>query len=139
MLRAVVDTNVVLAAVINRDGRPAHCLSLVSRRGTLILTHALLRELRDVLARPYFATRLDARRRAAIPIALARTAHFVEPGGTIRVCRDPKDDQFLEAAVAGNAAFIVKGDDDLLTLDPFRGIRIVNPAVFLALHAPPAT
>lgn len=102
-----------------------------------MLTHALLEELRDVLARPYFAARMDAQRRTAIPVTLARIAHFVHPAESLRVCRDANDDKFLEAAVAGNAAFIVSGDKDLLALDRFRGIRIVTPADFLALHAPP--
>jgi putative PIN family toxin of toxin-antitoxin system len=137
-LRVVIDTNVLVAAVINRGGRPSQSIELVARRGTLVLTHGLVHELREVLSRPYFASRIDVRRRAAIPVALARIAHFVVPTETIRICRDPKDDKFLEAAVAGNAAFIVTGDADLLALDPFRGIRIVNPAAFLALHAPPA-
>lgn len=104
----------------------------------LILTHGLLQELTDVLARPYFVARLNAGIRAAIPLTLAGVATFVQPNERIRACRDPKDDQFLEAAIAGAAEFVVSGDADLLSLDPFRGIRIVNPAAFLALHAPPA-
>ena len=49
----------------------------------------------------------------------------------MEVCRDPKDDQILELAVSGNADCIVTGDDDLLTLNPFRGIAIITPADFL--------
>ena len=138
-MRAVVDPNVLVAAFVNDAGRPAQSLELVSRRGVLILTHGLLQELTGVLARPYFVARLNAGRRAAIPLTLAGVATFVQPSERIRACRDPKDDQFLEAAVAGAAAFIVTGDADLLALDPFRGIRIVSPATFLSLHAPPAT
>ena len=54
---------------------------------------------------------------------------------SIRICRDPKDDKFLEAAISGSAEFIVTGDHDLLSLDPFRGIHILSPAGFLARHA----
>ena len=52
---------------------------------------------------------------------------------SIRVCRDPRDDQVLELAVCGRADRIITGDADLLTLDPFRGIRIVTPTDFLGL------
>jgi predicted nucleic acid-binding protein len=49
----------------------------------------------------------------------------------IVACRDPRDDKFLELAVAGTAAALVTGDADLIALDPFRGIPIVTPAAFL--------
>ena len=48
-------------------------------------------------------------------------------------CRDPKDNKFLELAVAGSAGYLISGDEDLLVLNPFRGIRIVTPAEFTAL------
>lgn len=49
----------------------------------------------------------------------------------IAACRDPRDDQFLEVAVNGRADWIVTGDSDLLSLDPFRDIRTVTPAQML--------
>jgi predicted nucleic acid-binding protein len=49
----------------------------------------------------------------------------------IAACRDSTDDKFLELAVGGHADFILTGDADLLTLNPFRGIPIVNPATFV--------
>lgn len=58
-------------------------------------------------------------------------ALFIEPELRISVCRDPKDNKFLELAVAANADCIVTGDKDLLVLNPFRGIKIISPADFL--------
>jgi uncharacterized protein len=49
----------------------------------------------------------------------------------IAACRDPRDDKFLELAVNGRAEMIVTGDRDLLSLNPFRNIPIVAPAVFV--------
>jgi predicted nucleic acid-binding protein len=48
-----------------------------------------------------------------------------------RVCRDKHDDIVLATALAGKADFIVTGDDDLLALKKFRGIRILSPRNFL--------
>ncbi len=45
----------------------------------------------------------------------------------IAACRDPTDDKFLELAANGRADLIVSGDNDLLVLSPFRGVRIVSP------------
>jgi predicted nucleic acid-binding protein len=49
----------------------------------------------------------------------------------IRACRDPKDDKFLEVAVHGRTDAIVTGDEDLLDLNPFRGVAILTPAEYL--------
>ncbi len=55
------------------------------------------------------------------------------PEKRITTCRDPKDDKFLEVAVAGKADVIVSGDGDLLTMHPFVGIPILPPAAFLRM------
>ena len=47
-------------------------------------------------------------------------------------CRDAKDNKYLELALAASAATIFSGDADLLVLDPWRGVRIVQPAAYLA-------
>ena len=57
----------------------------------------------------------------------------VNPRRQWTVCRDPKDDKFLDVAVAGHADALVSGDEDLLVLHPFQGIPIVQPAEFLAM------
>ncbi|HEV3061861.1 MAG TPA: putative toxin-antitoxin system toxin component, PIN family [Vicinamibacterales bacterium] len=45
-------------------------------------------------------------------------------------CRDPDDDVVLATARAGECAAIISGDQDLLVLDPFRGIRVLAPPAF---------
>lgn len=50
---------------------------------------------------------------------------------TITACRDPKDNKFLELAVAAKASCIITGDKDLLELHPFRGIPILTVNDFL--------
>jgi putative PIN family toxin of toxin-antitoxin system len=93
-LRVVVDTNVLVASLINRGGRPAQRVGIAIHGRMLLLSQSLLQELIAVLERPYFAARVDGRDRAAFPLELARVAHLVEPTETIRACRDPKDDRF---------------------------------------------
>jgi predicted nucleic acid-binding protein len=62
---------------------------------------------------------------------------IVQRGLTVKSCtglvRDPKDDKFLQVAVAGKADVIVSGDEDLLVLHPFSGIPILRPAAFLRM------
>ena len=55
----------------------------------------------------------------------------VEPIRHFALCRDPKDDIFLDIAVSGNADAIVSGDQDLLTIHPFENIPILPPRAVL--------
>ena len=59
------------------------------------------------------------------------TSVLVTPTESIADCRDPDDNKLLEAAVAGNADYIVTADKDLRVLSPFRGIEIVTVNRFL--------
>lgn len=62
---------------------------------------------------------------------ITHRAVLVEPESQVTVCRDPKDNQFLDVAVASNAPFLVTGDKDLLSLKTFRTTRIFTPRQFL--------
>jgi predicted nucleic acid-binding protein len=57
-----------------------------------------------------------------------------EPIEPVTDCRDPKDNKYLELALAGGASAIVSSGDDLLVLDPWRGIRILRPADYVRLQ-----
>jgi predicted nucleic acid-binding protein len=53
----------------------------------------------------------------------------------VHECRDPKDDKYLELAVAGKADVIVSSDvGHLQVMHPWRGIAILSPADYLALN-----
>ena len=134
MLRVVVDTNVLVSAVILPASRVGAVL-LRLRQGTFTPLYCAetLEELASVLARPrirdkYHVTNADIR--AVLDLILLR-GEYVELIERVTVCRDPKDDLFLEVALAGTSDLIVSGDSDLLSLHPFRGIPIVTPAIFL--------
>jgi putative PIN family toxin of toxin-antitoxin system len=101
----------------------------------LLKSQATERQQFDVLARPYFAPLIPADTRTWM-YALMAAAEPVEITERIIACRDPTDDKFLELAVNGRAELIVSGDADLLALDPFRGIPIVTPALFLQRAGP---
>ena len=57
---------------------------------------------------------------------------FFTPTERVADCRDAKDDKYLELALAARAAVIVSGDADLLVLHPWRGVRVLRPAEYLA-------
>ena len=107
------------------------------RRGEYTLLYALplLEELIDVLNRPRIRDKYrltDQDIQTVIGLILLR-GQEVTPAERITACRDPKDDKFLEVAVAGKADVLVSGDEDLLTLHPYAGIPIVPPHDFLRM------
>ncbi|RLC57264.1 MAG: putative toxin-antitoxin system toxin component, PIN family [Chloroflexota bacterium] len=139
MIRAVVDTNILIRALIKPQGTVGPVLTrLRDGNYTLLYAEPLLDELVAKLALPrirdkYHLTDDDVE--TVLALILLRGEPVV-PQRRITACRDPKDDIVLEVAVAGEADYIVTGDDDLLVLHPFEGIPIVGPAEFLKALEP---
>ena len=64
---------------------------------------------------------------------LLRLAKFVYPKEKIEICRDVKDNKFLDVALVSEAEFVISGDLDLVSLKKFRNITIITPSKFLKL------
>jgi len=123
----LLDTNVLVAALVAR-GTCSDLLEHCVRHHIVITSRPLLDELRDVLTRKFRQRPTDVRATVRLfedtftlvtPVALEAPA-----------CRDPDDDVVLATAFAGESAAIVSGDQDLLVLDPYRGIRVLTPSAF---------
>lgn len=73
---------------------------------------------------------------SALQMVLVRGIH-IEIQGTVKACRDPGDDMFLECAALAKAHLLVAGDKDLLTLRTYKATRIVTPSEYLrTIEAP---
>ena len=59
---------------------------------------------------------------------------IIEKNETAEVCRDPKDNMFLECAIAANAYYLVSGDSDLLVLEKIKEIPIITVKQFFDAH-----
>ena len=129
-MRVVLDTNVIVSAALKRQSPPAMAAHLAEQRGGLLKSLATEQQLVEVISRPYFKPLIDVETLGWLKTLLAG-AELIAITERIVACRDPGDDKFLELAVAGRADLIVSGDRDLLTLNPFRDIPIVTPAMFV--------
>ena len=125
MLRVVLDTNVLVSAVIS-EGKPRELLRKgISKEFCIVTSDLLLKELDTVLRRPKFKTDEDEIHR--IILALMQVAEVVDVVSKLgMVEEDPKDNMVVETAFDGNTDFIVSGDGHLLALKSFRGIKIVD-------------
>ena len=81
--------------------------------------------------RPKLAAYVSLSESTAFLMEVARVVELVPITQRVELCRDPRDDKFLELALAGRADFLLTGDTDLLTLHPFRGTAILTPAAYL--------
>ena len=135
-MRVVIDTNVLVSAVIRPQGTTGQVLQrLRTRRFELLMSRATLDELVEVLFRPRLRTKYhltDSTLHPVLRLIFLRSM-ILQTHEKVTACRDPKDDIYLELAVAGGADYIVTGDTDLLVLHPFRSIPILTPATFLTL------
>lgn len=126
-MRVVADTNTVVSAFL-WGGTPAEVLTAAREQRLGLFTSApLIAELEDVLSRGKFAERI-ALVGSSVPALLTgyrALAQLVRTSPIAPVSRDPDDDQVLACAVAAEAELIVSRDKDLLSLDPFRNIRIL--------------
>jgi putative PIN family toxin of toxin-antitoxin system len=138
VLRAVLDANVLISALIQPKGASGRILkSLLARHSfELAVSPAILAELRRALAYPkvrkYIKTSDED-----IHLWVASLELIAQPvDGNLRihaVAADPDDDKYIEAAVEGLAQFVVTGDKHLLSLKSYEDIRVVTPRVFVDL------
>jgi putative PIN family toxin of toxin-antitoxin system len=129
-MRVVVDTNVLVSAALKDKSMPAIAVRLAARHSVLLKSAATEAQFLDVASRPYLAPLIAPAAREWLTNLLA-AAELVAITERVVECRDPTDDKFLELAVNGRADLILTGDNDLLVLNPFRGIPIVAPATFV--------
>lgn len=138
-IRAVVDTNVVVSALLSPSGNPARVIRAAGLSFRLVWSPGIVAECLRVLDYPRVARflRTEGREEEArgVVLALAAGAHMVAHEMLPRlsvVKADPDDDLLLATALAGGASVVVSGDRrHLLPLGEFGGVRIIDPAAFL--------
>ncbi|MBN8734213.1 MAG: putative toxin-antitoxin system toxin component, PIN family [Acidobacteria bacterium] len=133
MIRVVLDTNIVVSALLQPLG-PSARIFLLALGGAIqvCVTGAIYAEYEEVIRRPRFRL-TEATIRSALD-AIRTKSYWVRPLEALRVCSDPDDDLFLECCQAGHAAFLVTGNIKHFP-SHWRETRIVTPRRFLDLFA----
>lgn len=130
--RYVIDTNVLVSALLLEQSTPARVVFHLLANDTILTSLSALQELEAVLHRPKFDRYVALEEREAFITKFALTAETINSMETVQACRDPKDDRFLEIAVNGEARVIVTGDPDLLALLHFEELLFLREMPYSA-------
>ncbi len=134
-MKAVLDANVIVSALISSRGAPRQIIDQWRARTFELLTsEAILEEVGRVLRYPKIAALHHLSKPELIEFLtlLREESHIVVTTETFAVSPDETDNRYLECAVTGGAEYLVSGDKrHLLPLVAYRGVRVVSPTTFL--------
>ncbi len=137
MIRAVLDTNVVISIAIEGGRLQSLAAAWREARFRWLISQEIFDEYLRVLTYPRFELSSEDIQRI-VELEIRPYAELIHVTTHVRaIPEDPSDDKFLDCAVDGRADWIVSGDQHLLRLKTFRGIRIGSPREFLHLIRKP--
>jgi uncharacterized protein len=135
-VRLVVDTNILISALLVSASLPAHLLVLWRQGQFDLLTSAdQIDEMTRVTRYPKLRERLVPALAGRLINELRDLAVVVNDLPIVTICTDPYDNYLLAIVQAGSGDFLVTGDKrDLLGLKVHAGARILTVRNFLAMH-----
>jgi putative PIN family toxin of toxin-antitoxin system len=129
MIRVVLDTNIIVSALLQPLGPSAQILvSVLGGSFQLCVTGNIYAEYEEVISRPRLRRPQDVITRTLH--AIREKGFWVRPDQTVRACSDPDDDVFLECAQASDADYLVTGNLKHFPI-AWAGTRIVTPRWFV--------
>jgi putative PIN family toxin of toxin-antitoxin system len=139
--RVVLDTSTLVSAALRVGSVPSQTLLEALGAWDVCASSETLAELEHVLGRKKFDRYLDRASRDEFVALIRHNVHLfaVQDADLVAIdppCRDLRDNQFLALALAAEADVVVSSDEDLLVLDPWRGIPVVTPGEFLSRSKP---
>lgn len=136
--RVVFDTSTLVGAALKMGSVPHRAVLQALARCDVCASVQTLLELEQVMQRDKFDRYLSRELRLKFVAVLRQAMHFfavvqADEEDLQPPRRDPKDNKFLALAQVCHADAMVSSDDDLLVLNPWRGIPVLSPAAFLTL------
>jgi len=136
-MKVVLDANLFISATIESRGKPARILDIWrANRFDLVMRADIIEEIREVLGRPRIRERHQwTNEEIERFVDDLEELPIVTPGKLVvkAIADDPDDNMYLACAIEGEADYIVSGDQHLLRLGAYKGIRIVTPTQFLEI------
>ena len=129
--RFIIDTNILISGFLISGSTSFKAMEKARINGRLLFSEDTFLEFELVLFRKKFDKYFSKDERLQIVEKLYNEALFIPVHSDLVLCRDPKDDKFLNLAIDSKAFCIITGDKDLLVLHPFQNIPILSAFDFL--------
>lgn len=131
-MRVIIDANVIISSSLLIKSTSSSAVRQIEDLHTMLVSEQTIEEFARTLLQSKFDKYFrPVDTRVEIITRYANKAEWVTPSHRVTVCRDPKDNMYLELALSGKADCIVTGDIDLLALHPFHDVAILTPFEFL--------
>jgi putative PIN family toxin of toxin-antitoxin system len=130
-LQFVIDTNVLVSSVLIKKSSSDAALKKARSLGSLLFSEATFQELQITLSRSKFDRYVSLQVRSEFIFRLRLESELVEILERVDLCRDEKDNKFLEVAINGKADYLITGDNDLFVLRSFQDVKIITINEFL--------
>ena len=135
-MRILIDTNIIISGLFFH-GLPKQFLSEFDyRKFNVCANDEILSEYREQIHKKIINPKYILNEK--LFEEFFRHLQKFEIISDLKICRDPKDDKFINCAIDAKAIYIVSGDNDLLTLKNFAGIEIVTAREFYDKYLKPA-
>ena len=128
-MKVVFDTNIFVSAIALPGGR-AEAAVFAATEGNveLVISRPMIHETLDVLARKFGR---DQEELARVALFLAELGRLVTPRARLKVLSDEPDNRILECTLTWHAEIIVTGDQAMLRLGEYKGVRMITLKTFL--------
>src|SRR3989344_9414958 len=136
LLKLVLDTNSLVSAFFWAGNEAGLLRKIEQGKAKLYITGEILKEVEEVIKKPKFNEIIKKANLTSDQIMqkIASLSHAViTPNMSVKICRDEKDNKFLECAEGAKADYIVSGDEDLLSLKEYDGVPIAKSERILEL------
>lgn len=135
-IRVVIDTNVLVSGLFGiKDSPSSQVLSAVRNQEIILVTSpVILEEVGEIINRKRIVklTKMSKKERTTfLEDLIERNEVTVGKQLSQLISRDIKDDKFLACAIEAQVNYIITGDEDLLVLKEYEGIKIITPREFL--------
>ena len=129
-MRIVLDTNIFISGIFWSGDSEKILFDWGNGKYKLIISTEIIREIVETLMD--FKIQIPTNMLLLWISILSMNSNIVEPQEEINVVKEDADDnKFIEAAIEGNANYIITQDKHLLKIKEFRGIKILTPKEFL--------
>lgn len=136
MIRAVIDTNLIISYLLTQSDTTSRLISHWERGDFVyLISPTMLAELQAVIQRPRLRQQMRVNPLVLLELIEQDTELVMGKLILTGVCRDPKDDHFIACAVEGQANYLVTGDKDLLDIERYQTVNMIKAYEFVTLLA----